>query len=228
MDLGIFKYLHLNASWGYVAFGASLVLVVLKWFHLYSGARAQNFNVSARRTKRFYKMVRDGSWRHALPMELQMAYAEAFGERIDDRHLSFALGRHQPLGLLQDLRRCAGMVALSPDRSCFVSGRGWKVPSLTYRWHSQIAFAAGLVPYLLLALIGGILKHLVSQHALGLILIGFLVWVPFALMMAGWFEAAHRVVEALDERYPAWKGGTEPCAAMVPETVPSPYLIDCE
>lgn len=43
MDLDLFKYLPLNASWGYMAFGASLVLVVLKWIHLYSGVRAQNF-----------------------------------------------------------------------------------------------------------------------------------------------------------------------------------------
>lgn len=219
MDLELFKSAPLGLFFGYLAFGVSLVLAAFKWLHLYSGVRAENFKLSSQRTDRFYKMVSDGSWRQASPIALQMAYVDAFRRELDDRFIRFALGRHRPLALLRDLRRCIGMVKVAADGSRLLRWRGLKFPQLSYRRHSQIAFLAGFVPYVLLMIGGGYFAHAVSHQLLGFVLGAVLAWVPLTMTMAGWFEAAHRLVEALDEVYPAWIEDPDAVVLLTPEPV---------
>lgn len=126
---------------------ASVVYAVFQWVRLYHGARADGFKLSAQRTKRFYKLVNDQTWRKAPPIALQMAFVDAYRYELDDRHIRFALSRHRPLALFRDLRRCAGMVRLSEDGTHFVRWNGLKHPNWTYRRHSKIAFFSGFIPY---------------------------------------------------------------------------------
>ncbi|HEY0198149.1 MAG TPA: hypothetical protein VGC19_06345 [Rhodanobacter sp.] len=217
MDLELFKSAPLGAFFLYLAFGVSLVLAVFKWLHLYSGVRAENLKLSSQRTDRLYKMISDGSWRQASPLALQMAYVDAFGRELDDRFIRFAAGRHRPLPLLRDIRRCIGMVKVSADGSRLVRWRGFKFPRLSYRRHSQMAFLVGFLPYVGLMVGGGYFVRGVPHQTLGFVLGALLVWVPLAMTMANWFESAHRLIEALDEVYPAWTGGPDPGTFPAPE-----------
>lgn len=218
MDLEFLKSAPLGAFSLYLTFGVSFVLAIFKWLHLYSSVRAENVKLSTQRTDRLYKMIGDGSWRQASPLALQMAYVDAFGRELDDRFIRFAAGRHRPLPLLRDLRRCVGMVKISDDGARLERRRGLKFPRLSYRRHSQITFLAGYLSYVGLMVGGGYFADAVSPQTLGFVFGVVLVWVPLAISMANWFETAHRLVEALDEVYPVWKGGPDVGTLSAPDT----------
>lgn len=220
MNFDLFKSAHLDPFFTYLAFGVSLVLVVFKWLHLYSGFRAENFKLSSQRTERLYKLVSEGSWREASPVTLMMAYGDAFHRELDDRLIRFALGRHRPLPLLRDLQRCVGMVTIAEDGRHLKRKDGFKFERYSYRRHSQFAFLAGFFPYVLLAVTGKYLASVTSHQTVGLTIGALLVWMPFMMMLAKSFETAHRLVEVLDEVYPSW--GDSPRTTMSPEPAPRP------
>ena len=186
------------ASTGPLLFGA------IHGFKLYLGLRSERFRLSAKKSKRFNELMKSGRWRTASPMELQSAFVEAFGYELDDRHIRFALERHRPLPLFRELRRCAGMVRLTQDGKGFERANGLKFKRWAYRRHSQLAFALGFIPYVGFMAFGAHLTGLVSKPHLAMLLMGVLAWTVLMTMLAGWFESAHRVVEALDDLFPAW------------------------
>jgi len=183
---------------------APAVLGAFHWFRLYHGVRVDRFRLSSQRTKRFYALVQSGAWRKAPPVGLQMAFIEAYGYELDDRHIRFALGRHHSLSLFRDLRRCAGMIRLDDEQKGFKHWRGLKSPRRTYRAHGQIAFALGFVPYVLFMLSAAFLATIFSKETVALIMIVLVAWCLTTMFLANGFESAHRVVDALDDLYPAW------------------------
>lgn len=226
MDLELLKSAHLGPFFIYLAIGVSFVLAIFKWLHLYSGMRTENFKLSSQRTERLYQLLNDGSWRQASPGALMMAYAQAFGRELDDRLIRFAFGRHRPLPLLRDLRRCIGMVKLTDDGTHLMRKRGPKFQRLSYRRHSQIAFLAGFIPYVGLVVFAAFFRHTLSHPAVGWYLACLMIWVPTMTMMANWFEAAHRLVEALDDIYPPWEGAAS--AVTLPGPKPQSPVQDVE
>ncbi len=218
VDLELLKSAHLGPFFIYLALGISFVLAIFKWLHLYSGMRTENVKLSSQRTERLYQLLNDGSWRHASPGALMMAYAQAFGRELDDRLIRFAFGRHRPLPLLRDLGRCVGMVKLTDDGAHLIRKRGLKFRRLSYRRHSQIAFLAGFIPYVGMVLFAGNFPHAMSHETLAKVFGGLLVWVPTTLVMANFFETAHRLVEALDEIYPPWESAASAVTLPEPKT----------
>lgn len=226
MDLELLKSAHLGPFFIYLAIGVSFVLALFKWLHLYSGMRAENFKLSSQRIERLYQLLNDGSWRQASPGALMMAYAQAFGRELDDRLIRFAFGRHRPLPLLRDLGRCVAMVKLTDDGTHLMRKSGLKFQRLSYRRHSQIAFLAGFVPYVGMVLFAGQFPHALSHVTLAKVFGSLLVWVPTMLVMANFFETAHRLVEALDEIYPPWESAAS--AITLPDPKPRSPVQDTE
>ena len=213
MDPDFLKDAHLSPFFIYVAFGISLVLAIFRWLNLYYGMRTQNFKLSSERTERLYKLASDGSWRQASPATLMMAYGDAFRRELDDRSIRFALGRHRPLPLLRDIQRCVGMVKISADGARFVHKAGLKLARFSYRRHSQVAFLAAFVPYVILAITGKFLIAATSPHTVGLIFGALLAWIPIMMSQAKAYETAHRLVEVLDDVYPVWNVGPDTAAS---------------
>lgn len=215
MDHDFLKDAHLSPFFIYVGFGISLLIALFRWLHLYSGMRAENFKLSSQRTERLYKLVSDGSWRQASPATLMMAYGDAFRRELDDRLIRFALGRHRPLPLLRDLRRCVGMVKIADDGVHMVRKAGLKLKRFSYRRHSQVAFLAAFGPYVIAAMAGKYLAAVTSHQAVG-VFFGVLLlgWIPMMMVLANAFETAHRLVEVLDDVYPVWNDN--PSASPVP------------
>lgn len=217
MNFDLSKSAHLDPFFAYLAFSVSLVLVVLKWLHLYSGFRAENFKLSSQRTERLFRLVSEGSWRKASPATLMMAYGDAFRRELDDRLIRFALGRHRPLPLLRDLRRCVGMVKIADDGTHLVRKAGFKFKRLSYRSHSQFAFLAAFIPYVLAAMTGKYLVTVTSHHTVGVIFgVLLLGWIPTMMVLANAFETAHRLVEVLDDVYPVWDDNPSASAFATP------------
>ncbi len=182
-----------------------LLFGVIHGFKLYLGLRSERFRLSAKKSKRFNELMKSGRWRTASPMELQSAFVEAFGYELDDRHIRFALERHRPLPLFRELRRCAGMVCLTQDGKGFEHANGLKFKRWTYRRHSQLTFALGFIPYVGFMVFGAHLTGLMSKPHLAMLLIGVLAWTGLATLLAGWYESAHRLVEAVDDLFPVWE-----------------------
>jgi hypothetical protein len=190
-----------------VAVGAA----ALHWWKTYYSVRTAGLRLSSTRARRFNKLVEKDRWRKASPTELESAFAEAFGYRLEDRHIAFALDRHCSLALFSELHRCDGMVRISPDGKRFEHWRGFKYKRWSYRCHARIAFCVGLVPVGLFIIGTFFMAGRFSDRALiaGLALDTFMLcaWAFMALLVSGWFEAAHRVVEEMDMLYPPRKPG---------------------
>ena len=190
-----------------IAFASTgpLLLGAVHGSKLYLGLSSERFNLSAKKSRRFNELMKTGRWRTASPMELQSAFVESFGYELDDRHIRFALERHRPLALFRELRRCAGMVRLTQDSKGFEHANGLKFKRWTYRRHSQVAFAAGFLPYLGIMAFGAHLSGLMPKPDLVILFIVVLAWTGLTTLLAGWFESAHRVVEAMDKLFPVWE-----------------------
>lgn len=184
----------------------SVVSAFFTWMKVYQGFRSQNVKLSAQRTKRFFKMVADQTWRKVSPAALQMAFSDAFGYELDDRSIRFALGRHRSLALFRDLKRCAGMARISDDGLHFVRWRGLKHPRLSYRTHSIVAFFAGFVPYVLFMMLSPYVISYFTRSTLVFSFIAMVAWCFMTLFLANGFESAHRVVEVLNDLYPPCEG----------------------
>jgi hypothetical protein len=111
--------------------------------------------------------------------------------------------------MFRSLRRAKGKVRLRADTSSFEPWLGLKFERYTYRQHSQFAFFAGFLPCMLALAVGPVLVPAMGLFTVALIVLA-LGWALFGLWVAGGFEAAHRLVEALDETYPAWVSPGEP------------------
>lgn len=187
----------------------AVVVAMLHWWKTYYSVRTAGLKLSSTRARRFNKLIEKDRWRKASPTELESAFVEAFGYRLEDRHIAFALDRHCSLALFTELRRCEGMVRISPDGKRFEHWRGFKYKRWSYRRHAKIAFCVGFFP--LASFIAGtfFMRGRFSDQALiaRLALDTFMLcaWGGMTLMVSGWFEAAHRVVEEMDVLYPPRK-----------------------
>lgn len=69
-----------------------------------------------------------------------------------------------------------------------------------------------------MVLFAGNFPHAMSHETLAKVFGGLLVWVPTTLVMANFFETAHRLVEALDEIYPPWESAASTVTLLKPQS----------
>lgn len=184
-------------------------VALLHWWKTYYTVRTAGLRLSSARGRRFNKLIKKDRWRKASPAELESAFAEAFGYRIEDRHIAFALDRHCSLALFSELRRCEGLVRITPDGQRFEHWRGFKLKRWSYRAHSRASFLFGFLPIALFIVGTFPMQARFSDPALITMLtfdtLMVCAWGVMTLLVSGWFEAAHRVVEEVDELYPSRK-----------------------
>lgn len=177
---------------------------VFAWQKLYTRVVFTRLKANTLRRKRWDKLLQNNKWRTANPLVLEDAFAEAHGYSLSDRDIRFALGRSNARSLLRELRQSKGMVRLKDDESGYAHWRGLKFKRWSYHAHSVAAFFLGYLPLTVLFLVAPVIgKHVTVGAQIGLLVLTFTVLI-MGLFMASWFEAAHRVVEEFDERYPRW------------------------
>lgn len=156
-----------------------------------------------RRTQRWQALLEGDAWRTCHPLVLEEAFTEAYGYELSERDIRFALGRRNPRALFRVLRLCKGMVRLNDEGTAYTHWRGAKVPRWSYMHHAWLVHALGYVPFVVLFFGSSIARHLALSGQWALIG-GAVIWWFMNLVCAAWFEAAHKVVAELDERFPVW------------------------
>jgi hypothetical protein len=186
---------------------------VLAWQKVYARVVFTRLKTKDLRRQRWNKLLEAGGWESTNPLLLEDAFAEAHGYALSDRDIRFALGRSNPSSLLRELRQCKGMVRLTADGAGYAPWRGLKFRRWNYHAHSVAAFVLGYLPFSVLFILAPFLGKLLSVPAQVLLLVFTFAVLVLGLFMASWFEAAHRVVEEVDERYPRWTPGRPECLA---------------
>lgn len=187
-----------------------------KAISIWSNYRNDSFHLASRRTRRLCVLAEGDSWKTASPVTLQIAVSDALGVVIDDRSIRFVFERHRPISLLKDLKRAGGIVRLDLLGKKFEPARGSKPNAYSYRSKAIATFISGFLPYAAFVLLSPILKNDFPRNDLLLIFCTILLWLPFAFALASTFEAAHRLVEKLDERYPALVPEVDASLKVVP------------
>ncbi|MEX1826844.1 hypothetical protein [Luteibacter sp. CQ10] len=185
-----------------IASGIGSATALFTWPKLYAQVVSTRLKTKGLRTKRWNELLEKGKWRTALPILLEDAFAEAHGYSISDRDIRFSLGRSNTHSLLRDLRQCKGMVRLNENQNAFVSTRGkeW----LSFRQKSILTFVIGYMPFGALFIFAPFIAAKTSPEAQIFLLVFTFLTMALGVFAAGWLEAAHRVVNGLDLRYPAW------------------------
>jgi hypothetical protein len=183
-------------------FGSATALFA--WHKLYARVVFTRLKTTNLRRKRWNKLLQNNRWRAVNPLVLEDVFVEAHGYSLSDRDIRFALGRSNTRSLLRELRQSKGMVRLKADESCYEHWRGLKVKKWSYHAHSVTAFVLGYLPLTVLFLGAPVIgKHMPAGAQIVLLVMTFAVLI-MGLFIASWFEAAHRVVEEVDERFPRW------------------------
>lgn len=186
-----------------IASGIGSATALFTWPKLYAQVVSTRLKTKGLRTKRWNELLEKDKWRTALPILLEDAFAEAHGFSISDRDIRFSLGRSNTRSLLRDLRQCKGMVRLNENQSAFVSTRGkeW----LSFRQKSIVTFVIGYMPFGALFIFAPAIAAKTSPEAQIFLLVFTFLTMALGVFAAGWLEAAYRVVNGLDLRYPAWR-----------------------
>ena len=184
---------------------ASAIGVLVAKHKLYTSSVSQHVKLRRLKSQAWDRMLEKERWRTAAPIALQDAFTGRFGYELDDGQIRFSLGRTNALDLLRNLRTAKGMIRLKSDGTGFERWKGLKKEARSYRWHSVVAFAIGYVPFVVLTLVGGYLsKAIGNKEVMIWITIVVFAWTLALVFAAIFYESAHRVVETLDERCPAW------------------------
>lgn len=199
----------------FLAFLVAALPLCLKAIKLWSNYRNDTFHLANRRTRRLNALAEAEAWKAAAPVTLQLAVSDALGVVIDDRSIRFVFERHRPISLLKDLKRVGGIVRLDAAGRKFEPVNGMKPGARTYRSKSIWTFTSGIFPYSAFVLLSPVLKNTFSRDGLLITFCLILGWLPFAFALSSMFEAAHRIVERLDERYPALKSEAAAAEAIV-------------
>ena len=173
---------------------AALVLaplsVVLFWVQL----KERHWRYTSRKSAALRKLLVNGKWRKASPLELQFAMQDAFGKSLEPIELAFAETRARPLDLLNDRILAGGNVRMTDDGSGYVDMRRdvakhLSLSAWSFLWNTVgvlcgvasilvvIAVASGVPPsWLLVAVEVGFMS-------------GMLIWISAQL------SAADRVIQ---------------------------------
>lgn len=181
----------LSNAW--LATPVALAAAVRLWWHYRSGALRH----SQLRTKRLYTLVSKPSWRSSHPLLLQLAVLDALKVALPDHVTRFALERHNSWRMLRDCKDAIGLANLQFDGNVFEDTR--KRFRFSYRRTSRWLHVLVTGSYGVFFLVAPYLPEFVSI----LIFAAGLGVVPFAFWLALQCEAADRLINRMDELYPA-------------------------
>jgi hypothetical protein len=175
----------------------ALVLPILGLLLLYK-VRSLALRLSKERMKRLYDLTKSGRWRHADPIAWEIAVSDAFRCVLDGRAIKMALSRHNSMRMLSDCKYALGIVRLDSDGSGFVDNRYFARPSL--KWTARGLHLISISPWIIAAIL--IYTPFASPGLLVAIAVVGLIYTPVFTWLALCIEAAKRLVEELDQRYP--------------------------
>ncbi|MDF4026936.1 hypothetical protein P3W24_18330 [Luteibacter sp. PPL201] len=157
-----------------------------------------------RRTQRWQALFEGDAWRTCHPLLIEEAFTQAYGYELSERDIRFALGRRNPRALFRVLRLCKGMVRLNDAGMAYMHWRGAKVRRWSYMHHAWLVHVLGYVPFAVLLFFGSSIARHLDVSGQWALIGGAVIWWFMNLVCAAWFEAAHKVVAELDERFPVW------------------------
>lgn len=186
----------------------ALVLPILGLLLLYK-VRSIALRLSKERMKRLYDLTKSGRWRNADPIAWEIAVSDAFRCVLDGRAIKMALSRHNSMRMLSDCKYALGVVRLDPNGLGFVDNRYFAQPSL--KWTARGLHLISISPWVIAAIL--IYTPFASPGLLVAIVAVGVIYTPVFTWLALCVEAAKRLVEELDRRYPL----IEPAFAEAPK-----------
>jgi hypothetical protein len=186
----------------------ALVLPILGLLLLYK-VRSIGLRLSKERMKRLYDLTKSGRWRNADPIALEIAVSDAFRCLLDGRTIEMALSRHNSIRMLSDCKYAFGIVRLDAAGLRFVDSRHLARPSLkwTARWLHLISVFPWIIATILIYTPFASPGLLMAFAAVGVIYTPVFTWLALCI------EAAKRLVEELERRYPL----IEPVSSEAPK-----------
>lgn len=175
----------------------ALVLPMLGLLLLYK-VRSIALRLSKERMKRLYDLTKSGRWRNADPIAWEIAVSDAFRCLLDGRAIKIALSRHNSMRMLSDCKYALGIVRLDPDGLRFVDNRFFARPSL--KWTARGLHLVSISPWIIAAIL--IYTPFAKPGLLAAIAAVGVIYTPVFTWLALCIEAAKRLVDELDRRYP--------------------------
>ena len=175
----------------------ALVLPVLGLLLLYK-VRVIALRLSKQRMKRLYDLTKSGQWRNADPIAWQIAISDGFRCTLDGRMIEMALSRHNSMRMLSDCKYALGIVNLNTDGVGFIDNRKFAWPSLklTAIGLQFISIAPWVIAVILIYTPFASPELIFALSVIGLIYTPVFTWLALCL------EAARRLTEGFDKRYP--------------------------
>lgn len=167
--------------------------------------RSARWKVGDQKARALSDIVRNGKMEAVAPFILQKAFADAFGFALDDRLIRLTLARHDPVGLVANLRHARFMVRLSADGTALVPARKGDSPA-DLRRRSRRTMGAAITPYLLVLFAGPFVPQrwtLAYVVALIATMIGAVIMTIIAVKLL----TAWELTAKLEEAHPCWTAG---------------------
>lgn len=174
-----------------------LVAPVLGLLLLYK-VRVIALRLSKQRMKRLYELTKSGQWRNADPIAWQIAISDGFRCTLDGRVIAMALSRHNSMRMLIDCKYALGIIRLHPEGLGFVDNRQFS--RIDLKWTARGLHLISVSPWIAVAIVT-YTPFASPGLLLALVVIG-MVYTPVFTWLALCVEAARRLIEELDGRYP--------------------------
>lgn len=165
--------------------------------------RVISLRLSKQRMKRLYDLAASDRWRGAHPIALQIAVSDALRCTLDGRVIGMAFSRHNSMRMLIDSKYALGVAKVNPSGNGFLDDRKFTWPSL--KRTARILHFVSISPWLVAA-VAMYTPWASAGFLLGAAIVGA-IYTPVFTWLALSVEAARRLVEELDERYPLIQGG---------------------
>lgn len=163
--------------------------------------RLISLRLSKQRMKRLYDLAASGRWHGAHPIAWQIAVSDALRCTLDGRIIEMAFSRHNSMRMLIDSKYALGIVKINSNGNGFLDDR--KMPKPSLKRTARVLHVVSISPWIFAA-IAMYTPWASAGFLLGAAIVG-VVYTPLFTWLAVCVEAARRLVEELDERYPLIK-----------------------
>jgi hypothetical protein len=189
---------------------AAFIGVYRAWRHDRTGRRRDD----SEKSRALNELIDRNELRRVHPFVLQRAFSGAFGFDLDDRMVRFALCRHDPIGLLADLKHTRPMLRLSPDGRALMPAAP-RPEKVNFRRRARRTMVLGMTLYAIVLATGPLLPHSLDW-LYGIMVIIAMAATSLMAMAAVVLLTAAELTTRLDERHPVWTPGARPGAFTGP------------
>ncbi|HVI53561.1 MAG TPA: hypothetical protein VM621_00745 [Luteibacter sp.] len=148
----------------------------------YTSLKHTTFSLSTKKRKKLDALLGSDRWKTAPAVELELAFADAFGFAVDGRLIRYMFERRNIIPHIRNIKKCQLMVRLSADGQSLEPVQARRC---SFRTSAIRAFFTGLIPFALLLftvpLMATVVPKLYFAWSCGVIL----VWSPFVCGFAG-------------------------------------------